>query len=100
MTYSRSRRQHRHPRIAGAFALAGFAANPAVSWACAVCFGEPGSPMVKGAVAGVLVLFGVIVFVLLGVAGTGMYWVHRGRRLARMEETARAESGRKGHLDS
>ena len=82
------------------FALAGFAVNPAVSRACAVCFGDPNSPLVKGAAAGVLVLVGVISVVLLGVAGTGMFWVHRSRRLARVVEEARTESEGKGHRDS
>ncbi|MCH7873073.1 MAG: hypothetical protein IID33_15360 [Planctomycetes bacterium] len=56
--------------------------------------------MVKGAAAGVLVLVGVISFVLLGVAGTGMFWVHRSRRLARGVEEATTESEAKGHPDS
>ena len=50
--------------------------------ACAVCFGDPSSDMAKGAVAGVLTLLGIISFVLVGVAGTGLYWVRRGRRIA------------------
>ena len=54
--------------------------NPA--WACSVCFGNPDSPMAKGVTAGVLLLVGVIGFVLLGVAGTGLLWVQRSRRLA------------------
>ena len=45
--------------------------------ACAVCFGDPESAMAKGAVAGVLVLGGVVLFVLAGVAGTGLWWIRR-----------------------
>lgn len=51
--------------------------------ACAVCFGDPDSPMSKGVVAGVFVLLGAVVMVLVGVAGTSLFWVHRGRRLSR-----------------
>ena len=51
--------------------------------ACAVCFGDPDSAMAKGAVAGVLVLVGVVTFVLAGMVGTGLFWVHRSRRIDR-----------------
>ena len=61
------------------------AVQPAV--ACSVCFGDPDSPMAKGAVMGVLVLGGFIGFVLLGIAGTGLFWIHRSRKLARKERT-------------
>ena len=54
--------------------------------ACAVCFGDPESDMAKGAVAGIMVLAGFIGFVLIGVAGTGVYWVHRSRRLNHNQE--------------
>ena len=54
--------------------------------ACSVCFGDPNSPLVKGAAMGVLVLAGVIGFVLTGVAGTSLFWLHRSRRLARGTE--------------
>lgn len=82
------------------FALVALGSAASQARACAVCFGDPNSPLVKGAFAGVMVLVGVISFVLVGVAGTGMYWIHRGRRLARMEETEEAESVGKGHPDS
>lgn len=59
---------------------------PAPSLACSACFGDPNSSMAKGAVAGVLVMVGVVGFVLLGVAGTGLYWVHRSRVIARVAE--------------
>lgn len=50
--------------------------------ACAVCFGDPESDMAKGAIAGIMVLTGFIGFVLLGVTGTGLYWIHRSRQLS------------------
>ena len=57
-------------------------------WACSVCFGDPDSAMARGALMGVYVLAGVIGFVLLCVAGTGLYWVQRGRRIARSQAQA------------
>lgn len=68
--------------------------------ACAVCFGDSESPLAKGAAAGVLVLVGVISVVLLGVAGTGVFWVHRSRRLARVVEDTKTDPEGKGHQDS
>ncbi len=56
-------------------------------WACSVCFGDPESPMAKGVVAGVLVLVSVVGAVLLGVVGTGLFWVNRSRALDRLEDT-------------
>ncbi len=47
--------------------------------ACAVCFGDPNSSMTKGAVAGMLCLLGVILFVLTGIAATGITWARRAR---------------------
>lgn len=56
-------------------------AAPADAWACATCFGNPDSPLAKGALAGVIVLFGFIGFVLFGVAGVSVFWFHRSRHL-------------------
>lgn len=53
--------------------------------ACSVCFGDSDSPMAKGAFMGVVVLCGIVGFVLLGVAGTGLFWMHRGHRLAQVQ---------------
>jgi hypothetical protein len=39
--------------------------------------------MIDGVVAGIWVLVGVVGFVLAGVAGTGLFWVHRSRMLSR-----------------
>ena len=54
------------------------------SLACAVCFGDPESPLTKGALMGVYVLVGVVGFVLAGIAATGVFWIQRSRRLARL----------------
>jgi len=51
--------------------------------ACAVCFGDPESPMTKGAAAGVVALGSFAVFVLLMIACVSVYWTVRSRRLAR-----------------
>ena len=55
--------------------------------ACAVCFGDPESPMTKGAAAGVIVLVGVVGFVLVGIMGVTAFWIHRGHRAARATES-------------
>lgn len=49
--------------------------------ACAVCFGDPESDMAKGALAGVIVLAGFIGFVLMGITGTGLFFIRRSRQL-------------------
>jgi hypothetical protein len=58
-------------------------AMPSAARACAVCFGDPESGMAQGVVAGVFVLIGVVGFVLVGLAGTGLFWMHRARQLSR-----------------
>lgn len=47
--------------------------------ACAACYGDPNSPLSKGAVAGVLVLLGMIVSVLGGVIFLIRFWAKRAR---------------------
>lgn len=59
-------------------------ASPAL--ACAVCFGDPESPLTKGALMGVYVLVGVVSFVLAGITATGVFWIQRSRRLARQDD--------------
>ena len=56
-------------------------ARPAL--ACAVCFGDPDSPLTRGALMGVYVLVGVVSFVLAGIAATSVFWIQRSRRFAR-----------------
>ena len=50
---------------------------------CSVCFGDPASPMAKGALMGVLTLGGIITTVLVMIAGTGAFWLHRSIKLSR-----------------
>lgn len=51
--------------------------------ACSVCFGDPESPMMKGAVAGVYVMVGFISSLLICIATTACFWSIRARRLAK-----------------
>ncbi len=50
--------------------------------ACAVCFGNPASPLSKGAVAGALFLLGVVLVVLLGILVTAFVWARRARQIS------------------
>lgn len=75
-------RNHAGARVHALIAMAAFLAVADRAMACAVCFGDPDSSMVKGATAGVLVLLGVIGVVLAGFVGTGLFWMQRNRRLA------------------
>ena len=63
------------PLVAAGVAL------PQSARACSVCFGDADSLMVKGAIMGAYFLVGVIGFVMLGVAGTSLFWLRRSRRL-------------------
>ncbi len=58
---------------------------PEAAKACAACFGETGSPMSAGLSAGVLVLFGVVVVVLGGIAG---FFIYLAKRAAKMNAPA------------
>jgi hypothetical protein len=53
--------------------------------ACSVCYGDPDSPMVKGAEAGVLFLAVVVYGVLFGMGGIGVLWFIRARRLTAVD---------------
>ena len=50
-------------------------------YSCLVCFGNPNSSMTKGAIAGVLSLFVVVLFVLMGIAATGFVWAARAKKM-------------------
>ncbi len=73
--------RHRISSLSVVVAAAIVSAAPTDAWACATCFGNPDSPLAKGALAGVIVLFGFISFVLVGVAGVSVFWLHRSRHL-------------------
>ena len=66
-------------------------AQPA--WACAVCYGAPGDPMVKGMNAGIWVLLAVVGFVQIGfVAMFWSFW-RRAREQRRFRESLRVIEG-------
>ena len=52
-----------------------------IFFACSVCFGDPASPLSKGAWAGMFFLLGVVGLVLSAVAYTGFVWSRRERKL-------------------
>jgi len=56
--------------------------------ACATCFGNPDSNMAKGVVWGVVVLAGIVGFVLAGMAGVGVFWMQRSRRLTQLDSSS------------
>lgn len=57
---------------------------------CTVCYGDPASPLSKGAIAGVLVLLVAIGSLLVGFAGLFLFWIRRARAL----DAAEAEAAR------
>ena len=54
---------------------------PIISFACAVCFGDPASLSSKALMAGVFFLVGVVTLVLGGIACTGFVWARRAKKL-------------------
>ena len=65
--------------------LAGLFARTEAADACAVCYGDPDSAMVKGAASGVLVLAGIIYTLLFGFVGIALFWTIRARKLRLLE---------------
>jgi hypothetical protein len=62
-------------------------ATAAAALACAVCFGEPGAPMTQGAMAGVLVLAGLIVSVLIWIVVVVRFMLRRARAVQAQDGT-------------
>ena len=89
--------QHRASRrrrvvILAVFMLAALL-TPQVSYACAVCFGNPGAPMTKGTTNGIAFLLGTVVFVQIGfVAMFWSFW-RRAQTLRRRREAMRVIPG-------
>lgn len=52
---------------------------PDLAQACAVCFGDPSSPLTIGAKAGVLFMIGVLGVVLGGILAAIIFFIHRSR---------------------
>jgi Na+/proline symporter len=63
------------------------ATDAAAVLACTVCFGDPNSAQVRGAEAGIIVLFGVVAAVLLSIAAVGLFWVRRARNVTSSPHT-------------
>ena len=57
--------------------------------ACSVCYGDPDSAMSQGIQAGLLVLLGVVVMVLTGIASLMIFWMRRAAYLNALEEANR-----------
>lgn len=60
-------------------AVPGLLVLPGVASACSTCFGDPESPLTKGADAGIIFLLIVIGTVLSAFASLFAYWMHRHR---------------------
>lgn len=56
---------------------------------CTVCYGDPASPLSKGAAMGVIVLGVAIVGVLVAFSSLFLYWMKRARALEAKLEAAR-----------
>lgn len=66
-------------------------AQPA--WACSVCYGAPGDPMVKGMNNGIWVLLGLVAFVQLGFVALFWSFWRRAREQRRFRESFRVIEG-------
>ncbi len=53
------------------------------SWACSVCFGDPGSLATKGVKGAILFLLVVVFCVLGGITTTAFLWARRARQIGR-----------------
>lgn len=69
--------------VAALAALAAFA--PAKAFSCAVCFGDPASPLTQGAKAGIIFLAVMVYMVVMTMGGVALFWWSRARKLAAME---------------
>jgi len=78
--------------IAIPFLAALLAVSAKSAWACSTCSGDPDNPMSHGVVMGVWFMVGIVGVVLTGIAGTGLFWLHRSRRIARRESSPVAGS--------
>ena len=60
--------------------------------ACAVCFGDPRSPLTLGAKAGVFFLLGVVGFVLAAILAVTIFWMRRAK-LVEVQNILHGQSG-------
>ncbi|MBI1785725.1 hypothetical protein HYR69_11330 [Candidatus Sumerlaeota bacterium] len=73
-------------------AMASMLLSSSPVFACAVCFGDPGAPMVKGAKAGVLFLAVMVYGLLMAMGSVLAYWIYRARKLSELERAEAALS--------
>ena len=67
--------------------------SPTMANACPVCFGDPNSPLVKGANNGVWVLLGIIALVQIGFVALFISFWKRARQLRAKREQFRLIEG-------
>jgi hypothetical protein len=68
------------------------ASSPCPLWACAACYGASDSPMAAGMNWGIFTLLGVVVMVLSGIAGCGIYFVRRSAAISKTAANAATPS--------
>ena len=66
---------------------------PNVASACAACYGQSDDPMARGMNMGIFALLIVVVGVLSGIAGVGIFFAVRSARLARAGLSATEPAG-------
>jgi hypothetical protein len=66
---------------------------PTVAHACAVCYGAPGDPMVKGVNNGIWVLLGLVGLVQIGFVALFWSFWRRAREQRRFRESLRVIEG-------
>jgi hypothetical protein len=65
--------------------------TPGFAQACAVCFGDPKSPLTIGAKAGVAFMLGILVIVLGGIFAVTIFWARRAK-LVQVQSILRGEN--------
>lgn len=65
--------------------LLGFLATPGITWACAVCFGDPNSTLTHASTLGILTLLG-ITWVVLGAFAAFFIHLKKRSKLANRHE--------------
>lgn len=80
----------RGPWLAISLLILGSVLAPAVSEACATCFGDPESPMTKGMNNAILLLLGVVGLVQVGFVT--LFWSIR-KRNKRVTESRNVDGG-------
>ena len=71
----------RNARLAALAAAAPLALAAAPAFPCAVCFGDPASPLTQGAKAGVLFMAVMVYMVVMMMGGVALFWYIRARQL-------------------